>query len=78
MALYFPEDEQQSPCFTKLLNLCFPGQVISIYLLDPSRRLLSAYIWLQNQNHLGLFVLLDWTDPNYVFLDTGIVCVSTL
>ncbi|KAL5512539.1 hypothetical protein ACEPAG_3192 [Sanghuangporus baumii] len=79
MALHFPGDDEvnyQPPYFTKLSTLCFPGQVISIYLLDPLRRLLSAYIWLQRTNTLGLYVLLDWTKPLYVFLNTGISCDS--
>lgn len=82
MALHFPGDaeagegEPGAPFFSKLASFCFPGHVISVYLLDPIRRLLSAYIWVEKTNHLGLYVLLDWAVPLYVYLNTGISCVS--
>jgi hypothetical protein len=39
---------------------------------------LTAYIWIERSNTLGLYVLLDWSVPLYVFVDTGIiyVCLS--
>lgn len=80
MALTFPAEENGAlpspPVFSKLSVFCFPGHVISVYLLDPSRRLLSAYIWLEEAQRLGLYVLLDWAKPCYTFIDTGIPCVS--
>ncbi|EJD08229.1 uncharacterized protein FOMMEDRAFT_16680 [Fomitiporia mediterranea MF3/22] len=77
MALHFPGEDngsEEAPYFSKLTSFCFPGHVISVYLLDPLRRLLSAYIWVERTNHLGLYVLLDWSIPLYVFLNTGISC----
>lgn len=79
MALTFPPEINgtlpSKPVFAQLSSFNFPGHVISVYLLDPLRRILSAYIWMQRYNTLGLYVLLDWNIPIYVFIDTGIPCV---
>ncbi|KAI5116125.1 hypothetical protein M0805_004505 [Coniferiporia weirii] len=81
MSLTFPEEADESPTskptFTKLSCFSFPGHVISVYLLDPLRRLLSAYIWISTTKTLGLYVLLDWDTPAYVFINTGISCDVT-
>ncbi|KAH8110519.1 hypothetical protein DFH11DRAFT_1708782 [Phellopilus nigrolimitatus] len=78
MALSFPSEVDgnlpSKPSFSQLSFFYFPGHVISVYLLDPLRRLLSAYIWIESTNTLGLYVLMDWAVPVYVFLNTGIPC----
>ena len=80
MALNFPAEVDGKlptrPIFSRLASFSFPGHVISVYLLDPLRRLLSAYIWLEEAQSLGLFVLLDWANPYYTFINTGIPFVS--
>lgn len=82
MALTFPEEKEGQPCakpeYKKICCFYFPGHVISVYLLNPIRRLLSAYIWIPSTSSLGLYVLLDWTIPLYVYINTGIPCVSCL
>jgi len=66
---------------------------MNVFLLDPPRRLLSAFVWVASSNtigkqlrehdctshiypFLGLYVLLDWAKDEYVFVDTGVGCVS--
>lgn len=82
MALTFPEEKPGlppgKPEYKKLCFFCFPGHVISVYLLNPLKRLLSAYIWIPSTNTLGLYLLLDWTVPVYVYINTGISCVSAV
>lgn len=80
MALTFPiEKDGRLVGEAKFEELCvfrFPGHVISVYILDPARRLLSAYIWIIGMNTLGLYLLMDWNVPRFVYLNTGISCVS--
>lgn len=53
---------------------------MNIFLLEPQRRLLSAFIWIASSNTIGLYVLFDWEaeeeDYEYIYIDTGIECVS--
>lgn len=49
---------------------------MNVFLLDPSERLLSAFIWVSASNTIGLYTLPDWDKNEYVFIDTGIECVS--
>lgn len=84
MSLNFPpepineERTDEKPEFRKLSSFNLPGHVISVFLLDPPKKILTAYIWIERSNTLGLYVLLDWSVPLYVFVDTGIiyVCLS--
>ena len=64
------------PEFDQLSAFSFPGHVVSVYLLDPLKRLLSAYIWIEATNQLGLYMLLDWSIPVYVYINTGILFVG--
>ncbi|CAL1711710.1 unnamed protein product [Somion occarium] len=81
MKLEFPSEacsskESAQPVFTKLTTFRTAGSVINIFLLDPSSRLLSAFIWLPTSKSIGLFVLPDWDLPEYVFVDTTVECAS--
>lgn len=78
MKLYFPEtcSFDNPPVFTRATNFKTTGVVMNIFLLQPFARLLSAFIWVSGPNTIGLYVLLDWDKPEYVFIDTGIECVS--
>lgn len=75
IALRFPFEVegqlQGKPVFEKLANFKFPGFVIGVYLLNPIKRLLSAYIYLDGAT-IGLYVLSDWNVPSYTYIDTGI------
>jgi hypothetical protein len=49
---------------------------MNVFLLDPPGRLLACFVWVSNPNSIGLYTLLDWDTQEYVFIDTGIECVS--
>ncbi len=66
----------QPPTFSRLASFRTIGVVMNVFLLDPSSRLLSAFVWVSSSNTIGLFALLDWNKGEYVFVDTGIECVS--
>jgi hypothetical protein len=81
MQIHFPEqnsgsDEQISPCFSTLRSFKTLGIVMNVFLLDPEARLLAGFVWIGRFNSIGLYVLLDWNKEEYVFIDTGIQCVS--
>ena len=73
MKLEFPEDGE--PLFSELTAFKTVGIVMNVFLLDPSSRLLSAFVWVSSSNTIGLYTLLDWNKQQYVFIDTGIECV---
>ena len=73
MKLEFPEDSE--PVFSELATFKTIGVVMNVFLLDPSSRLLSAFVWVSSSNTIGLYALLDWSLQEYVFIDTGIECV---
>jgi hypothetical protein len=64
------------PVFSHVTDFKTTGVVMNVFLLDPSARLLSAFVWVSSSNTIGLYALLDWDKPEYVFIDTGIECVS--
>lgn len=85
---------EHKPIFFPLTSFHTTGVVMNVFLLDPPRRLLSAFVWVASSNTigeqlrehgcvshidpiLGLYVLLDWAKDEYVFVDTGVGCVST-
>ncbi|KAH9927765.1 uncharacterized protein B0H18DRAFT_272386 [Fomitopsis serialis] len=79
MKLQFPEadasaDTTPTPTFTTLARFKTIGVVMNVFLLDPSSRLLSAFVWVSASNTIGLYALLDWDKQEYVFIDTGIEC----
>lgn len=76
--LEFPADDEPTklPTFSKLSKFRTTGIVMNIFLLDPTARLLSAFIWVPETNTIGLFVLPDWERDEYVYIDTTIECVS--
>ncbi|CDO77594.1 hypothetical protein BN946_scf184936.g19 [Trametes cinnabarina] len=72
MKLEFPEKGE--PLFSELSTFKTIGVVMNVFLLDPASRLLSAFVWVSSSNTIGLYALLDWDRPEYVFVDTGIEC----
>ena len=74
MKLEFFEDDQE-PQFSELAVFKTIGVVMNVFLLDPSSRLLSAFVWVASSNTIGLYALLDWNKDEYVFIDTGVECV---
>lgn len=72
------ESSKDSPVFSHVTDFITTGVVMNVFLLDPSERLLSAFVWVSNSNTIGLYALLDWDKQEYVFIDTGIECVSHL
>ncbi|KAI0753381.1 hypothetical protein C8Q80DRAFT_1342590 [Daedaleopsis nitida] len=72
MKLEFPEEGE--PVFSELATFKTIGVVMNVFLLDPSSRLLSAFVWVSSSNTIGLYALLDWDKEEYVFIDTGIEC----
>ncbi|KAF8623385.1 hypothetical protein AX17_007423 [Amanita inopinata Kibby_2008] len=60
------------PVFSRITSFKSAGVVMNVFLLDPSNRLLSAFVWVSSSNAIGLYVLLDWAKSEYVFIDTGI------
>jgi len=79
MVLNFPEEvsggASNEPYFKKVTSFNFPGFVLGVFLLNPLKRFLSAYIYLEN-GHLGLYVIMDWDDLAFTFLDTGIAYLN--
>ncbi|KAI1790399.1 hypothetical protein LXA43DRAFT_513101 [Ganoderma leucocontextum] len=73
MKLEFFEDDQE-PQFSELAVFKTIGVVMNVFLLDPSSRLLSAFVWVASSNTIGLYALLDWHKDEYVFIDTGVEC----
>ncbi|RPD57452.1 hypothetical protein L226DRAFT_512341 [Lentinus tigrinus ALCF2SS1-7] len=73
MKLEFPPEDGE-PTFAELTTFKTTGVVMNVFLLDPSSRLLSAFVWVSNTNTIGLYALLDWDKQEYVFIDTGIEC----
>ena len=84
MQIHFPEQksdsvdpvEQINPSFSTLRSFKTLGIVMNVFLLDPEARLLAGFVWISHSNSIGLYVLLDWDKEEYVFVDTGIQCVS--
>jgi hypothetical protein len=64
------------PTFKHIMEFKTAGVVMNVFLLDPPQRLLSAFVWVSASNTIGLYALLDWNKREYVFIDTGIECVS--
>jgi hypothetical protein len=71
------ESSSERPAFSRVTEFRTKGVVMNIFLLDPSERLLSAFVWCSNSNTIGLYALLDWSKPEYVFIDTGIEYVRS-
>ena len=94
MRLHFPEGPSESqtavvingnkvcspptPIFSHVSEFKTTGVVMNVFLLDPPGRLLSAFVWVSSSNTIGLYALLDWNKSDYVFIDTGIACVSVV
>jgi hypothetical protein len=70
-------DPTASPIFSEVATFMTTGVVMNVFLLDPPARLLSAFIWVSGPNTIGLYTLLDWETQEYVYIDTGIECVSS-
>ena len=66
------EKSSEVPKFSCVTEFRTMGVVMNIFLLDPSDCLLSAFVWCSSTNTIGLYALMDWTKPEYVFIDTGI------
>ncbi|EIN06615.1 hypothetical protein PUNSTDRAFT_121768 [Punctularia strigosozonata HHB-11173 SS5] len=81
MSLVFPappdsSSEDPAPEFRELNKFLTSGYVLNLFLLDPLSRLLAAFIWLPEVKSMGLYVLFDWEQPEYVFVNTGIECTQ--
>jgi hypothetical protein len=72
------ESSPDPPIFSHVTEFRTTGVVMNVFLLDPSERLLSAFIWVSTSNTIGLYALPDWEKKEYVFIDTGIECVCSL
>ncbi|KAG2738016.1 hypothetical protein P692DRAFT_20956942 [Suillus brevipes Sb2] len=70
-----PIPESARPVFDTLTSFHTTGVIMNVFLLDPPRRLLSAFVWIASSNTIGLYVLLDWAKDDYVFVDTGVGCL---
>lgn len=70
-----PIPESARPVFDTLTGFHTTGVIMNVFLLDPPRRLLSAFVWIASSNTIGLYVLLDWAKDDYVFVDTGVGCL---
>lgn len=70
-------DPANPPTFHEISTFKTIGVVMNVFLLDPPSRLLCAFVWVSSSNTIGLYALLDWAKSEYVFIDTGIECVST-
>ncbi|KAF4621178.1 hypothetical protein D9613_001133 [Agrocybe pediades] len=71
------ESSRTPPIFSHVTEFRTTGVVMNVFLLDPSIRLLSAFIWVSTSNTIGLYALPDWNNKEYVFIDTGIECVMS-
>ena len=69
-------DPAGPPTFHEISTFKTIGVVMNVFLLDPPSRLLCAFVWVSSSNTIGLYALLDWSKHQYVFIDTGIECVS--
>jgi hypothetical protein len=69
------ESSPYPPVFSHVTGFQTTGVVMNVFLLDPTERLLSAFIWVSTSNTIGLYTLPDWDKKEYVFIDTGIECV---
>jgi len=77
MQIDFPLDgPNPKPTFTTLSSFSIPGQVMNVFLLDPIQKLFAAFIFLQGPTAIGLYCLPNWDNPEYIFIDTCIQCVS--
>jgi len=70
------ESSTKPPVFSPVGEFLSRGMVMNVFLLDPLQRLLSAFVWMSTFSTIALYVLLDWNKQEYVFVDTGIECVS--
>lgn len=71
------ETSKSPPTFSRVTDFRTTGVVMNVFLLDPQRRLLSAFVWVSATNTIGLFTLPDWDKREYVFIDTGIDCINS-
>jgi hypothetical protein len=69
-------DSTAPPFFAQISTFKTTGVVMNVFLLDPPGRLLASFIWVSGPNTVGLYTLLDWDTQEYVYIDTGIECVS--
>jgi hypothetical protein len=79
MCIRFPRPGDirwKQPEFVALAKFHTHGAVMNVFLLDPTHRVLAAYIWLAESKSIGLYVLPDWDRKEYALLDTTISCVS--
>ena len=70
------ESSPQPPIFSRVTEFRVTGVVMNVFLLDPSERLLSAFIWFRHKIRSASMHCLTGTRKN-VFIDTKIECVSS-
>ena len=79
MQIDFPlEGPNPKPTFTTLSSFSIPGPVMNVFLLDPIQKLFAAFIFLSGPQNIGLYCLPNWDQPDFIFIDTCITCVSPL
>lgn len=79
MQIDFPlEGSNPKPTFTTLSSFSIPGPVMNVFLLDPIQKLFAAFIFLAGPQSIGLYCLPNWDQPEFIFIDTCITCVSPL
>ncbi|THU98409.1 hypothetical protein K435DRAFT_795700 [Dendrothele bispora CBS 962.96] len=79
---------QNPPEFGLVMRFMMMGVVMNVFILDPGKRLVAAFVWRAKTNTIGLVVVFgdeeDVRDEEdgeggrgYVFIDTGIDCVMS-
>lgn len=74
MGLHFPADDRP-PEFMQIARFSTMGLVINVFLLDPSARILAAFVYNLDTETICLYLIPDWEKREYVLINTGIACV---
>lgn len=73
MGLHFPADDRP-PEFMQIARFSTMGLVINVFLLDPSARILAAFVYNLDTETICLYLIPDWEKREYVLINTGIAC----
>lgn len=63
---------EKDPAFSTICSFTIPGLIQNVFLLDIPRRCFAAYAGLYETDCIGLFFLPDWSQDEYIFIDTDI------
>lgn len=78
MRLDLPEkDGDSKPIFSTLSSFTVPEQVMNVFMLDATQRLLAAFVYIPETERIGLYCMLDWDRAEFVFINTCIPCVRS-